>query len=177
MGLATLNKIQCELAFSDILVENANTLFTQSNLSDMMVLQSIDFCFVGNDRLLLVSDDLKLYSIEDMSRQPQLLACYSFPFPVKSIQCFQSTTDIAHGSQMQMSAKQTMWTSDPEHRLLCCVVFHPSPCLAFAISTKIFFELDSERVGEKAATFPWEKWGPTNARLFQDPWQVSVSGN
>ncbi|KAG1758148.1 hypothetical protein EDD22DRAFT_1000165 [Suillus occidentalis] len=143
---------------------------SNSNLSDMMVLQSIDFCFVGNDRLLLVSDDLKLYSIEDMSRKPQLLACYSFPFPVKRIQCFQPTTDIAHGSQMQMPAQQTMWTSDPEQRLLCCVVFHPSPRLAFAISTKIFFDLDSERVGEKAVMFPWEKWGPTNARLFQDPW-------
>jgi hypothetical protein len=139
----------------------------------MMVLQSIDFCFIGNDRLLMVSDDLKLYSIQDLSRKPQLLACYSFPFPVKSIRCI---TDIAHGSQMQMPTQQTMWTSDPEHRLLCCVVFQ-SPRLAFAISTRIFFELDSERVGEKAVTFPWEKWGPTNTRLFQDPWQVCVSGN
>lgn len=25
----------------------------------MMVLQSIDFCFIGNDRLLMVSDDLE----------------------------------------------------------------------------------------------------------------------
>lgn len=122
----------------------------------------------------MASDDLKLYSIADMSRKPQLLACYSFPFPVASIQCFLPTTDIAHASQMQMPA-QAMWTSDPEHRLLCCVVFRPR--FAFVISTRIFFEHDSERVGEKAVTIPWQKWGPTNTRVFQDPWQVCVSGN
>ncbi|KAG2037062.1 hypothetical protein BDR03DRAFT_958455 [Suillus americanus] len=147
------------------------------NLSDTMAhfRESIDFCFVGNDRLLMASDELKLYSIEDMSREPQLLACYSLPFPVASMRCHLPIDDIAHGSQMQMQAQQTLWTSDPEHRLLCYSTFRPS--LVFVISTRLFFNLDSEHVGEKAVTIPWQNWGPTNTRVFPDSWKVWVSGN
>jgi hypothetical protein len=150
---------------------------SNSNLSDTMSHSqlSLDFCFVGNDRFLMVSDDLKLYSIEDMSREPQLLACYLFPFPLANMQCHLPTDDIAHGSQMQMQAQQTMWTSDPEHRLLCYATFRPR--LVFVISTQIFFNLHSERVGEQAVTVPWQNWGPKNARVFQDSWKVCVSGN
>ncbi|KAG1860409.1 hypothetical protein F4604DRAFT_1930333 [Suillus subluteus] len=31
---------------------------------------TIDFCFLGNNRLLVIIDNLKLYSIEDMSQAP-----------------------------------------------------------------------------------------------------------
>ncbi|KAG1777075.1 hypothetical protein EV702DRAFT_1268612 [Suillus placidus] len=150
---------------------------SNSNLSDITTHfdESINFYFVGNDRLLMASDDLKLYSIEDMSREPQLLACYLMPFPVAISQCLLPIDDIAHSSQLQMQAQQTMWTSDPEHRLLCCFTLRPR--LAFIISTWIFFDLGSERVGEKAEIIPWQNWGPTNTRVFPAPWKVCVSGN
>ncbi|KAG1809463.1 hypothetical protein EV424DRAFT_1350025 [Suillus variegatus] len=147
------------------------------NLSDAMshFEDSIDFCFVGNNRLLMLSDSFKLYSIEDMSREPQLLACYSLPFPVEHKKCLLPIDDIAHGSQLHMRAQQTMWTSDPEHRVLCYATLRPR--LVFVISTSIFFDFDSERVGEKAVTIPWQHWGPTNTRVFPDSWKVYVSGN
>ncbi|KAG2339406.1 hypothetical protein BDR05DRAFT_621909 [Suillus weaverae] len=85
---------------------------SNSNLSDIMTHfdESINFYFVGNNRLLMTSDDLKLYSIEDMSREPRLLACYLMPFPVAISQCLLPIDDIAHSSQLQMQAQQTMWT-------------------------------------------------------------------
>lgn len=185
-GLGKHLALQCSPMFDDPVSTTSRVIWwlqlwdwqhsttSNSTLSDTMAhfLQSIDFCFVGHDRLLMASDDLKLYSIEDMSQKPQLLACYSFPFPVASIQCILPATDIAHASQMQTPA---MWTSDPEHRLLCCAVFRPR--FVFIISTSIFFELDSERVSEKPVTIPWQDWGPTNTRVFQDPWAVCVCGN
>ncbi|KAG2072257.1 hypothetical protein BDR04DRAFT_1096840 [Suillus decipiens] len=150
---------------------------SNSKLSDTMshFQESIDFCFVGNDRLLMASNDLKLYSISDMSRKPQLLACYSLPFPMANTRCLLPIHVTAHSSQIQMQAQQTMWTSDPEHRLLCYVTLRPR--LVFVISTKVFFDLDSEPVGEKAVTIPWQNWGPTNTRVFPDSWKVCVSGN
>ncbi|KAG1743221.1 uncharacterized protein EDB91DRAFT_235469 [Suillus paluster] len=141
---------------------------SNSNLRDTILFdQSIGFCFVGNDRLLIASDHLKLYSIEDMSREPQLLASYLMPVSVMGIQCH--LDDIAHSSQ----DRQTMWTSDPENRLLSLVTYKPRFILV--ISTRIFFDLS--RFGETPITIPWTSWGPPNARAFQDPWDAIVCGN
>ncbi|KAG1729274.1 hypothetical protein EDB19DRAFT_1913464 [Suillus lakei] len=130
---------------------------TSSNsiLSGPIVLdsdKSTDFCFLGNNRFLIVSDDLKLYSIEDMSQSPQLLACFLLP------------------------AQQVTWISDPKHRLLS-LVSHSSN-LDLIISTSIFFDdfFDSEGM---TATIPWIYWGPLNVRIFlhQFPCRLGVSGN
>ncbi|KAG2358931.1 hypothetical protein BDR07DRAFT_1379060 [Suillus spraguei] len=83
--------------------------------------------------------------------------------------------DWQHSTTSNMQAQQTMWTSDPEHRLLCYITLRP--CLVFVISTRVFFNLNSEPVGEKAMTIPWQNWGPTNTRVFPDSWKVCVSGN
>ncbi|KAG1727733.1 hypothetical protein EDB19DRAFT_2028167 [Suillus lakei] len=136
---------------------------------------AIDFCFLGNNRLLVATGNLKIYSFEDMSQTPQLLACFVMPVTSPNIECLLSTDDIdVHSPQMQ-----TMYTSDPKNRLLCLTtwgVTRPSPCQIYIISTRIFFDLD----GMAAATLiPWEHWGPSNARIFQHPYRckVHVSGN
>ncbi|KAG1748401.1 uncharacterized protein EDB91DRAFT_1113810 [Suillus paluster] len=142
--------------------------------------ESIDFCFLGNDRLLIVSKNLKLYSIEDASQTPQLLACFLMPVSLTGIQCLLPMDDIAHGSQLQMQAKKTMWTSDPKNRILCIVTHipsNPSAC-TFVISTRIFFDLQAGVV-DGLAEIPWECWGALHARIFLHHWQcrVGVSGN
>ncbi|KAG1751128.1 hypothetical protein EDB19DRAFT_2035967 [Suillus lakei] len=137
--------------------------------------EAIDFCFLGSDRLLIVSDDMKLYTIEDTSQVPQLLACFLLPVSVRRIQCIYSMDDIAHSSRPQILAQQTMWTSDPERQLLSVVTFSPS--LIFIISTRIFFDLDLFEGMLEA--IPWKNWGPLNARLFQTPSRrnITVGGN
>lgn len=137
--------------------------------------EAIDFCFLGNDRLLVFSDVIKLYLIEDTSRAPQLLACFLLPIPLTKIQCVYPLDDIAHSSWPQTLAQQTMWTLDPEHQILSIVTFSPS--LIFIISTRIFFNLDLFEGMFKA--IPWKNWGPLNARVFQTPSRrnISVSGN
>jgi hypothetical protein len=134
---------------------------------------SMDFCFLGYDRLLTASDDLKLYSIEDMSRPPQLLACFLLPVSMTGIQCLLPMDDIAPNSQMQ--AQSAMWTSDPENRLLALVTNFPN--LILIVSTRIFFDLGLTR--GTAAGAPWEDWGPLHARVFEHHWgcKVGVSGN
>ncbi|KAG1728062.1 uncharacterized protein EDB91DRAFT_868582 [Suillus paluster] len=102
--------------------------------------EAIDFCFLGNDRLLIFSDNTKLYSIEDMSQASQLLACFLLPVSVTRIHGMQSVDGVAHGSRSQMQAQQTIWTSDPNNQILSVVTFSPS--LVFIISTRIFFTLD-----------------------------------
>ncbi|KAG2128034.1 uncharacterized protein EDB93DRAFT_1185446 [Suillus bovinus] len=187
-GLGRHLALQCSPGFDDPLRTSRviwwlqlwdwqHSTTSNSNLSDTMshFQFSIDFLFVGNNRLLMVSDVLKLYSIEDMSQEPQLLACYSLPFTVMGEHSLLPIDDIAHGSPLQMQAQQTMWTSDIEHRLLCYVTSRLR--FVFVISTSIFFDLDSERVGEKAVTIPWQSWGPANTRVFPDSWKVLVSGN
>lgn len=137
--------------------------------------EAIDFCFLGNDRLLIFSDDIKLYLIEDTSKAPQLLACFLLPVSLTRIQCIYSMDDIAHTSQPQKLAQQTMWALDPEHQLLSIVTFSPS--LIFIISTTIFFDLELfEGILE---AIPWKTWGPLNARVFQTPsrYNISVGGN
>ncbi|KAG2363024.1 hypothetical protein BDR07DRAFT_1460543 [Suillus spraguei] len=74
--------------------------------------ESFDFCFLGNDRLLIVNEDLKLYSIEDLSQPPRLLACFLMPVPVTGI--LLPTDDIAHSSRLQMQAQRTMIFFNPQ---------------------------------------------------------------
>lgn len=81
------------------------------------------------------------------------------------------TDDIAHGPQPQMEAHQTLWTSDPEHRILFFTVYHA----ALAISTKVFFNLDPFK--ETLDKIPWEQWGPPNTRAFNPKFSVGASGN
>ncbi|KAG2133264.1 uncharacterized protein EDB93DRAFT_1331514 [Suillus bovinus] len=136
----------------------------------------VDFCFLGNDRLLVVvGGDLAVYSIEDMSQTPRLLACFRLPFPLSDIQCL---LPIDHTEQMQMQAQlQTVtYTSDPTHQLLCLTASYDTATVIFIISTRIFFDLD-----EVAATMPkpWECWGPLNTRIFwyRQQCKVHVCGN
>ncbi|KAG1775237.1 hypothetical protein EV702DRAFT_1236293 [Suillus placidus] len=135
----------------------------------------IEFCFLGNDRLLVVTDSLKLYSIEDMSQTPQFLACFQLPIPLSDVHCHLPLDDIEHSSsQLQMQIQQTMYTSDPTHRLLCFTSSYPTT--VYIISTRIFFNLDEIAA---ATPIPWNLWGPSNTRVFRSPFQckVHISGN
>ncbi|KAG2066486.1 hypothetical protein BDR04DRAFT_1121178 [Suillus decipiens] len=126
--------------------------------------EAIDFCFLGNDRLLFFSQVIKIYLIEDTSQAPQLLACFLLPISLTRIHSWPQTL-----------AQQTMWTLDPEHQLLSIITFSPS--LIFIISTRIFFDLDLFEGMLEA--IPWKKWGPLNSRVFQAPSRrnISISGN
>ena len=143
--------------------------------------QTIDFCFLGNDRLLVISDELELYSIQDVytGKVPQLLARFMLPVDALSIQCHLPFDDIAHSPESSMQAQQAMWASDPKHRLLCLSIYMHFSYLVAMISTNIFFDLDlpDSMVGQ--ITIPWGTWGPSNTRIFpiHYPWKVSVSGN
>ncbi|KAG1775216.1 hypothetical protein EV702DRAFT_452445 [Suillus placidus] len=156
-----------------------NSMASNSVLSDtiphLMSDDPNEFCFLGNDRLLVVTDSLKLYSIEDMSQTPQFLACFQLPIPLKRVHCHPPMDDIEHSSsQLQMQTQQTMYTSDPTHRLLCFTSAYRT--MVFVISTRIFFNLD----GFAAATpIPWNLWGPSNTRVFQYPFlcKVHISGH
>lgn len=55
------------------------------------------FCFLGNDRLLVVADDLKLYSIKDMPETPRLLASFLLLFPLVDTEHY---LPALHGSQL-----------------------------------------------------------------------------
>ncbi|KAG1852715.1 hypothetical protein F4604DRAFT_1959018 [Suillus subluteus] len=142
---------------------------------------TIDFCFLGNNRLLVIIDNLKLYSIEDMSQAPGLLACFLMPVSLM-LWCLPGLPidDIGHSSQPQMQAQQMMYTSDPTHRLLCLIGSSSrtdsfSSTQVIIISPRIFFDLD-----RMAATpIPWQHWGPLNARIFRHPYhfKVHISGN
>jgi hypothetical protein len=92
--------------------------------------------------LIIAGAELKLYSVEDISQPPRLLACFLLPFQVQSMYCHQVRADDAlHNSDPQMQAEQTMWISDPKHRLLCIVVGLSISHVVFVISTGIFFDL------------------------------------
>ncbi|KAG2343512.1 hypothetical protein BDR05DRAFT_1059691 [Suillus weaverae] len=132
----------------------------------------IDFCFLANNRLLVVADDLKLYSIEDMPQTPQLLARFLMPVSFPNVRCFLPMDHIEHSSP-QTQAQQMMYTSDPQNRLLCITT---EATQVYIISTRIFFNLD----GMAATTqIPWERWGPSNTRIFvhSGECKVHVSGN
>ncbi|KAG1855343.1 hypothetical protein DFJ58DRAFT_880858 [Suillus subalutaceus] len=135
---------------------------------------SIDFCFLENNRLLVVIEDLKLYSIEDMSQAPQLLACFLPPLLLSNMQCLFPMDDIEHSAQLQMQARQTMHTPDATSQLLCLIASD----LVFVISTRIFFDLDGIAV---AVPIPWDHWGPSNTRVLEHPdpsrFKIHVRGN
>jgi hypothetical protein len=133
----------------------------------------VDFCFFGDDRLLIASDNLKFYSIKDMSQAPQLLACFLLPVSATSIKCLPPT--YYDSSRLQTQAHGTMWIPDPEDQLLCLITGRPY--LVFIISTRIFFNLDMFK-GMRAA-IPWEYWGASNARVFdaETPLPVAITGN
>ncbi|KAG1905138.1 uncharacterized protein F5891DRAFT_1255658 [Suillus fuscotomentosus] len=99
-----------------------------------------------------------LYSIEDMSETPQLLACFLLPFPLVNL-------ESDYGSQPKMQTQdQSVYTSDPKHRLLC-VYSLAGVRKIFFISTKIFFDID-----QAAATtpIPWKHWGPGHVHILKD---------
>ncbi|KAG0707913.1 hypothetical protein DFH29DRAFT_1065961 [Suillus ampliporus] len=127
-----------------------------------------DFCFLGNNRLLIVANNLRLYSIQDMSQTPQLLACFLMPV----IQRFRilPMDDIAHSSQLQFQAQQI---SDLRHQLLCLEAYENR---VYIISTRIFFNLDGMAT---AMPIPWKHWGPSNTRIVHHSYQckIHVSGN
>ncbi|OJA12069.1 hypothetical protein AZE42_02170 [Rhizopogon vesiculosus] len=141
---------------------------------DMETDDSNDFCFLGSDRLLVLRNDLKLYSIEDVSQAPQLLA--RFLLPLSPINIFYTDDSIARSSAQQMQIQQTMQTSDPQHRIICLSMTSPSTnsSFAFIISTNIFFNFDSV-----AEPIMWKNWGSSNVRVFRHryPCNVGVSGN
>ncbi|KAG1804392.1 uncharacterized protein BJ212DRAFT_896249 [Suillus subaureus] len=149
---------------------------SSSVLSDVIrypATRSSDFCFLENNRLLVVIEDLRLYSIEDMSQAPQLLASFLSPLLLSNIQCLFPMDDIEHGAQLQMQDRQ-MITPDPTNQLLCLIASD----LVFVISTRIFFDLD----GIAAATpIPWSHWGPSNTRVLEHPdplrFKIHVRGN
>ncbi|KAG1838842.1 hypothetical protein C8R48DRAFT_782279 [Suillus tomentosus] len=141
---------------------------------------TIDFCFLGSNRLLVITDNLNLYSIEDMSQTPEFLACFLMPIPL-ILQYLPSMDDIGHSSQSHMQAQGTMHTSDPAHRLICLTAFSTQTNFYLStqvliISTRIFFDLDGMAA---AVPIPWQHWGPSNTRLFQLPYdfKVHINGN
>ncbi|KAG2071154.1 hypothetical protein BDR04DRAFT_1098847 [Suillus decipiens] len=138
----------------------------------------IDFCFLGNDRMLVVVDNLKLYSIEDTSQTPKLLASFVLPVLMGSVSCLLPVDGIPYSSQSQMQVQQTTYTSDPKHQLLCITTASRiTSSIIYIISTRIFFDLTEMAV---ATPIPWKCWGPSNTRVFQHPClgcEVHLSGN
>ncbi|KAG1786072.1 uncharacterized protein HD556DRAFT_1531193 [Suillus plorans] len=134
----------------------------------------IEFCFLGNNRLLVIADNLNLYSIENMSQTPEFLACFLIPIPSMLLQCLPMIDDIGYDSQLHMQAQATMCTSDPTHRLICLITRCARDNLALIISTRIFFDLDEMAA---AMPIPWEHWGPSNTRILQRPSHSTINGN
>ncbi|KAG2111827.1 hypothetical protein DEU56DRAFT_204464 [Suillus clintonianus] len=146
-----------------------------------------DFCFLGNDRLLIFDEKLKLYSIENMSQAPQFLACFLVPITTFTIGCTECALPMDGSTQPQMQTEQTMWTSDPKNQLLKLRfdIFRPpsldrsipfDSIFIFIISTRIFFNTGFS--GDMKVGIPWKEWGPSNSRAFRmNSSCVGVSGN
>ncbi|KAG1842920.1 hypothetical protein C8R48DRAFT_780868 [Suillus tomentosus] len=137
----------------------------------------VDFCFLGKNRLLVITDNLNLYSIENMSQTPELLACFLMPIPLMAPQCLPLIDDIGYGSQPHMQAQATMCTSDPTHRLICLTALSVrNSTQVFIISTRIFFDLNEMAA---ATPIPWQHWGPSNTRIFLYPFdfKIHINGN
>ncbi|KAG2129476.1 hypothetical protein DEU56DRAFT_982337 [Suillus clintonianus] len=136
-----------------------------------------DFCFLGNDRLLVFSHKLKLYSIEDTTQAPQLLACFLLPISAMDTGFAECILPMEDSLQPPMQAQQTMWTSDPQHQLFILSIETFFSTLVFIISTTTFFDLDFS--SEMAAEIPWNDWGPSNSRVLQNQTEcrIGVSGN
>ncbi|KAG2100153.1 uncharacterized protein F5147DRAFT_813327 [Suillus discolor] len=125
---------------------------------------SYGYCFLRTSRLLMIANiNLKVYSIEDMSQVPQLLACFLLPAAVRGTH-FVSDNSKDNGAQSrpEPGMPQKMWKSDPTHRIIS---LNMSPYLHFVISSRIFFDPDFINGGSTA--IPWEHWGPLNTRIFQ----------
>ncbi|KAG1786079.1 uncharacterized protein HD556DRAFT_1417334 [Suillus plorans] len=152
--------------------QHSTTLSSVLNIQTTLFTPT-SFCFLGNDRLLVVADNLKLYSIKDMSETPRLLACFLLPFSLVDTEHYHPTM---HGSQLRTQA-QSMYTSDPEHRLLCLTSWIDKRTICL-ISTKIFFDIDEVTA---ITPIPWNHWGPGHIRVVeQKAAHVSithVSGN
>lgn len=142
-----------------------------------------DFCFLGHDRLLVVAVNLRLYSIEDISKTPELLASFVVPCQLLyATACLLPVDGIACSSKPQMQAQPMMYTSDPKHRLLCITTYIDSMDelpIVYVISTRIFFDLAEMAV---AMPIPWKCWRPSNTRIFRCPMEhdgcaVHLSGN
>ncbi|KAG2156894.1 uncharacterized protein EDB93DRAFT_1101306 [Suillus bovinus] len=163
---------------TDLTVDSIQSILSGPTVLEGSSTRSIDFCFLGNDRMLIVSDDLKLYSIEDASQPLQLLACFLLPASVFDLQCFSPTNDIACSSHQKIQAQPVTvtWISDPKHRVLS-LVSHSS-ALDFVVSTKIFFDEYFDPEG-MVLTIPWISWGPPNVRIFSHhfPCRLGVSGS
>ncbi|KAG1747288.1 hypothetical protein EDD22DRAFT_273355 [Suillus occidentalis] len=105
-----------------------------------------------------------------MSRAPQLLACFLLPIAPLF------TPDICK-TEPQMHTQQ-MYTSNPEHQLLCITYSISSEfdSFVFIISTSIFSDLDETAV---ATPIPWNRWGPSNSRVFEQDCngKIHLSGN
>ncbi|KAG1852729.1 hypothetical protein F4604DRAFT_1295360 [Suillus subluteus] len=146
---------------------------TSNSVLGVTTVHGIGFCFLGNNRILVVANNsLKLYSIEDISQTPRLLASFLSPLPLSYIQCLLPMDDTEHRSLSH--AQETMYTSDAKHRLICLIASFPTRI--FIISTRVFFNVD----GTAAATpIPWNHWGPSNARIFEHHYscKVHVCGN
>ncbi|KAG2107441.1 uncharacterized protein F5147DRAFT_205501 [Suillus discolor] len=141
---------------------------------------TIDFCFLGNNRLLVITDDLNLYSIGNMSQTPEFLACFLMPIPFM-LQYLPPMDDIGHSSQSHLQAQGTIYTSDPAHQLICLIAYSTrtnfdSSNQVFIISTRIFFNLDAMAA---AAPILWQHWGPSNTRLFRysHNFKIHINGN
>lgn len=148
---------------------------SNSVLSDVLqgTMDQMDFDFLGDNRFLFVNGGLKLYSIEDMSLPPQLLACFRMPVPLENIQCLFPMTDIDNSSQPRMQAQQTIYISDTKQRLLCIIASTP----VFIVFTRFFFDLHEMVV---ATPIPWNRCGPRNTRMFDHDdkyYRVYVFGN
>ncbi|KAG2049309.1 hypothetical protein BDR06DRAFT_1023962 [Suillus hirtellus] len=136
----------------------------------------VEFCFLGNNRLLVITDNLNLYSIEDMSQTPELLACFLMPSPSK-LRCLPLIDDNGYGSQPHMQAQATMCTSDPTNRIIGLLEsFARDSVQVFIISTRVFFDLNEMAA---AMPIPWQHWGPSNTRIFRYPFyfKIHVNGN
>ncbi|KAG1787093.1 uncharacterized protein HD556DRAFT_1411248, partial [Suillus plorans] len=153
--------------------QHSTTLSSVLNSSTQSTfLHPTSYCFLGNDRLLVVADNLKLYSIKDMLETPRFLACFLLPFPMVDTEHY---LPPMHGSQLRTQA-QSVYTSDPEHRLLCLTSSIDKPMICL-ISTKVFFDIDEATV---ITPIPWNYWGPRHVRIFEQKAHVSiahVSGN
>ncbi|OJA10530.1 hypothetical protein AZE42_01691 [Rhizopogon vesiculosus] len=119
-----------------------------------------DFCFLENNRLFVVTENLELFSIEDMS---QLLACFLLPIST-------TTIEIIYNPRPRTQAQGTTWISDPKDQLLSIVAWNPN--VFFIVPTRIFFDLDFL---EGRAVIPWQYWGPLNSRVFHHHWRCETA--
>ncbi|KAG1824312.1 hypothetical protein EV424DRAFT_1395362, partial [Suillus variegatus] len=140
--------------------QHSTTLSSVLNSSTQSkFLHPTSYCLLGNDRLLVIADDLKLYSIKDMPETPRFLACFLLPFPLVDTE---HSLPAMYGSQLRTQA-QSVYTSNSEHTLLCLAssIDEPMICL---ISTKVFFDIDEATA---ITPIPWNYWGPRHVRIFE----------